>query len=686
MSNLLFNNWLLLGGLLAVAIPVIIHLLLKRRPQRLRFSTLRFFKDQDESAKKRRRLRNLLLLSLRMLLVALLVLAFARPYLMGSANASGKAPRRYVVGVVDRSASMRAADHWQRTIDFLREQLKDLTENDRVALVACGDTTDVLSEWVPPGKIKPVLDELKPGLGGAQLAAGLTEAAGLVASREGSEPATVLLVSDLQSHSCGGLKNVVFSPETELRIEAISERELDNVSITELKPSGPGTFAVGFQNWSGKSSRTIRFDLVADGGKPVNSIVLLPAGVKTNVVLSPGNLAPGWHQLEIHAQSNDALDLDDDRYLAVNVPQPLVVWCVEAGHPAKEFEQETFFLRSALSPTDDQTPYYLAETVSTSEVFGRLQKESPALILLSGLHVVPPELPAALQRFTEQGGGLILFVGESVRADRYNIDWHGLLPANLGRVAGDLEVPEEFWHLSPDQTDDRLFTVFRGSENGDIAQPFFKRRFELIPGEGANVLAIFGDGKPFVIAKERGRGRVVLVNTSADTGWNDWPKRRTFVPWVHSLAGFATGQTPWLDGGAGRAREWGTPLVFEAGNSLAGQTVTVRDPAGEISKVTVDNTGGAKVSPTRLGVYSLLDESGKVREQIAMNLPVAESALDFLSPAEIQSSIKRVQMAGQAGAIAALMNVGQKELWRIILGTGLVLLLAESLLANRTWA
>jgi len=78
--SLFFTNALMLAGMAALAIPVLIHLLLKRKKKRVQFSTIRFFQLQDEQSSRRRKLRNWFLLALRLLIVSLLVLAFARPY------------------------------------------------------------------------------------------------------------------------------------------------------------------------------------------------------------------------------------------------------------------------------------------------------------------------------------------------------------------------------------------------------------------------------------------------------------------------------------------------------------------------------------------------------------------------------------------------------------------------------
>lgn len=147
----LFTNFALLAGLGAIAAPLLIHLLLKRKSQRMKFSTIQFFLKQDEQSMRRRKLRNLLLLATRVLLFALLVLAFARPYLPnGGAGANG-ATRRQLVILLDTSASMQAntpgGSQWARAIDQVRQELGKLQMDDRAALVTCSTRADLVSEF-----------------------------------------------------------------------------------------------------------------------------------------------------------------------------------------------------------------------------------------------------------------------------------------------------------------------------------------------------------------------------------------------------------------------------------------------------------------------------------------------------------------------------------------------------------
>src|SRR5437764_6968249 len=123
-----------LGGLLAVGLPLWIHLLRQYRSTPHPFSSLMFFEQRTQSSIKHRRLRYLALLSLRILLLILMALAFANPFVTRTvASASG---RKSSIFAIDNSFSMRFGDHLARA----KQQALDA-----VSQVRAGEQAQVLS-------------------------------------------------------------------------------------------------------------------------------------------------------------------------------------------------------------------------------------------------------------------------------------------------------------------------------------------------------------------------------------------------------------------------------------------------------------------------------------------------------------------------------------------------------------
>src|SRR5688500_12195611 len=174
-----FTNLALLGGLAAITAPILIHLLLKRKSQRMKFSTVQFFVKQDEQSMRKRKLRNLLLLATRVLLFALIALAFARPFLPAGGAAADGAQRRQLVILLDASASMQAigpeGTQWARAVELARKELAGLKMDDRAALVTCSTRAELVSEFAPPSVVLKKLEQLQPTFGTARLDEGFRQ-------------------------------------------------------------------------------------------------------------------------------------------------------------------------------------------------------------------------------------------------------------------------------------------------------------------------------------------------------------------------------------------------------------------------------------------------------------------------------------------------------------------------------
>src|SRR5438105_8639934 len=145
-----FIHPLLLGGLVLLGLPVVIHLIMRQQPKHLLFPALRFLKLQQRTNQRKLRLRHLLLLILRMLLIALMCLALARPRLFSDRlrNFLGSDQAVAVVLVLDTSPSMGYTVAGQTCLDAAKaralELLDELSEAGRVAVI---DTADPVPEW-----------------------------------------------------------------------------------------------------------------------------------------------------------------------------------------------------------------------------------------------------------------------------------------------------------------------------------------------------------------------------------------------------------------------------------------------------------------------------------------------------------------------------------------------------------
>ncbi|MFO1462136.1 MAG: BatA domain-containing protein, partial [Verrucomicrobiota bacterium] len=547
---LIFSNALFLTALAGLSIPVVIHLLLKRKTERVRFSTIRFFVAQDLQASARRKLRNLLLLSLRLLILALLVFAFARPFLpTGAASPSARRTRNVVV-VLDESLSLQAvedgAPRWNRALQAAKDALKSLQSGDRAALVSCAGKARVVSGLSPAEAVLGQLETRKPTWGAADLSEGIREAVRVLAAGDPRASSSVVVVSDFQRTGAGALGTVSVPDSIDVQLRPVGDLGSPNLAVSDLSmvgDSGAPTGA-GVVHHGDRDIAALKTEFWVDGKLRSEVPVSLKSGGSTNVALTLPGLPPGWHDLEFRIHPSDTLRGDDSRFETVLVSDPIPVLLVEGRPRGRSFEAQTFFAAAALDPAFGTTNAgfggFELRTVAPAGLASALipaaGKRAPEVVLLPGVRSLPADARPALTSFARAGGGILLFVGDDVTANGFNSDYAGLLPGALRAVES---APSESpWRMGDIDPGAPGFAPFRPANSGNLALPQFLRRFTLVPSENSVVSARFEDGVPLLVGGEVGRGRVLLVNTSADTSWNDWPKHKTFVPWIRHAVQF----------------------------------------------------------------------------------------------------------------------------------------------------
>ena len=693
----LFTNAIFLSALAGLAIPVVLHLLLKRKSPRLRFSTVRFFARQDEQATSKRKLRNLFLLSLRLLLFALLVLAFARPYLPFGLGPSGQ-PARQLILVIDTSASLQARDtagpRWPRVQKVAQTLLAGLHPDDRAALVTCGEKAEVVSSFAPASMVGAKLALLQPTGGSADLAEGLRGAIRLAQVGELRQATTVAVISDLQRSSAPNLGSVTLPTNLELQWHPVGDIATPNLAVTELNldppNGGPPTATVA--SYSDEAAPSLRTELRIDGQSVSQGAQYLGVGAQTNLNLVFPALKPGWHSAEFEVTANDGFPLDDRRYEAFYVPEPIRVLLVEGRSGGRSFAEQTFFLDAALDPsagtTNGAASRFALQKVGWEGIAAALLSDRagqrPEVVMLPAGRQLPPEAGSALRNFATRGGGVLLFVGEETTANRFNADFAELSPVILR--AGETTTDEDGWHLGGRETSATIFAPFRPVNSGNLALPTFTHRFGVSVENSGTVLAKFEDEVPLMVAKTLGNGRVLWVNTSADTAWTDWPKHKTYVPWAQQTAWYLSGRD--VAGRLQAATNWvvGADGEWDLGHAAAGNSFRLRSPGGAESTVVADSRGRWSTNLAQPGIYSLFDSTGRERQRWAANIPAAESDLLAWRSAELAPQVNRVPTETGPSLAAGLFGTtrNQRDFWRVLLAAALVLLFLETFLSNRS--
>ena len=709
----------LLGGALLVGVPIVLHLIMRREAQKLRFPALRFIEQRRTLNQHRLRLRHLLLLALRCAVIALLALALARPTLRGS-GAAGKEdaaiasvlvfdnsmrmgyehanqsrldrakelaawlleqiPTDGPVTVVDRSGRQRGQDI-DHTAAELRVERLELSPQVRPMEEALRDAT----RW---------LEEKKEYRGEIYVFTDLAAEAwpeamrGDLAKRLDELPGTNVYLIDVGVEES---RNVGLGP---LRL---SSERLTPASVLRLEADLLNTGAQADDDNSGDKVESTAKDVAvelfvgAGSGEPEKrgQQVISLAGERQPLEFSLSGLELGSHQGFVQIIGSDGLPADDARYFSVDVRPPSKILLLG------EEEFDTLFLREALAPSaaGAAASRFTCEEYRFSQI-GELPLADFAAICL----VDPPPLPAAawqtLTDYAETGGGVGIFLGRRARRDEMNRpEAQRLLPARLRWQSHDTT------YVRPVAVEHPALAELR--ELADTVPwsefPVFKY-WELEAGaESAHVVASFANGKPALVERQIGDGRVLMLTTPVsdpayDDPWNLLPTAPE--PWP--FLALANGTVDYL------------AAIGEAQlNYTAGQTVVLRlAPEEQVESYVLMMPDGSAVRQTlaandeeltiaaaeALGNYRVRagGRLGKLDRGFSVNLPSEVTRLERASPAELVESLgkERTRIARTRQEIEVRVGLGRlgRELFPALILAVALVLAGEQLLANRFYA
>lgn len=537
-----------LAATAAVAVPILIHLLLRPRARRVEIGTVRFLQRALRDSTRRRKVRRWVLLALRVAAVLLLALLFARPYLRGHA-ADGR--DREVILLIDQSCSMSARQAggtlFTRALEAAAKVLNELPDSTAVQL-AFFDARGVTP--APEPRIDPGQE---PGHGGTDYTPALRWARDQMALSSRPER-MVYLFSDFQRVRQSGDSFDGFPPGVGLQLIEIGRPPIRNLAVarvgatnTVLRGKEPLVVRAQIRNAGPFAANNVSVRLTLDGPAPVRQqvqTVTVSARAYHEAAFEVPIEKPGIYTGRIELIGDDEFLADDQHWLALDARPPDRLLLLDGQPGFSVYGNETYYLQMALrlrlaDKDAPLTPYEPARLA-----WG----EGSTLPDLSPFRVVVPcnvarmsdgDL-AALRTFVSRGGALLVFTGARVGPEGYAA-WEraGLLPVTVeGAAAPDLYRFDTWDH------DHSIFRPLSDPQQGDLRRIAFHQITRLRPLPAARVLASAQTGEPLVVEGRLGQGKVLLVAGAADRDWGDWPQSRLYVPLVHQLAGYLTDRLP----------------------------------------------------------------------------------------------------------------------------------------------
>jgi hypothetical protein len=556
-----FINASLLCGSALIAVPIILHLIMRRKPKLLEFPALRFIQKRHDANQRRLRLRHLLLLLLRAGVIALLAFALARPSvkLGGLVRGSQEAPVAAAL-VFDTAPRMEYRHENKTRLETARELalwlLAQLPQESQIAVV---DTRLGLRQFeADRGVAKQRIERLETVNNSQPLAKSVEEAIRLLGESD-LQRKEVYIFTDLSRAAWPSDATAAIQD----RLTAVPGVALYPIDVGVKEPVN---FALGevrlpHEVLSNGGALDVQTDLscLGPGGPRTVELHLENATRQQTVTIGAGQsqqlefrldgLQTGIHQGTLRIVGQDGLAADDARFFTVEV-KPAWRILVVAPKPA---QRRALFFTEALAPALARKrgrARFDCRVIGFEELPQQTLEGSAAVCLLD-----PPPLDTAvwqkLAEYAAEGHGVAIFLGRNARpVDSFNAaEAQKLLPGKLLRQA---RRPDGDLCLAPRDFEHPILGEFRRQATGIPWDAFPVLRYWELgpPPKGVGVVLPYLDGRPALLERSLGAGHVLTMTTPVSDSpqgepWNllpagaAWP----FVILVNGLMNYAVGSS-----------------------------------------------------------------------------------------------------------------------------------------------
>lgn len=700
------SPWFLLG-ILGIAVPIYLHLYYRKTPIRKDFPSLRLIRLSVEFVARRKKMRNLLLMILRIITIILVVMALAKPFIGQSASARSASgtPTAFIV-LLDNSMSMGCTHQGISVFNTAKARALDILDQmqpgDRATVGLINDPGRLIFPQLTwdQNTLKKSISNVPLSMAGTSMASSILPALKLLAPLKAYRRA-IYVITDMTESAWQPFIEKYDLDKVEQGIDLIivpvGGSEPDNMAITGLETEAPVIMTgrqialkVTVANHSQRSRRN-RVTISINGERKLEEEIEIEGNAVKDIKIMAAFKTTGMNHVSAAIQS-DAMPFDDQRHLALRVFEPCRVLLIKPDSlPGQPENREDIFVKFALNPLNrSKSNNFTVESRSTTEARSIDLKSYSAICLINQRHL-EAELVKRLSDYLLAGGNLITFLGNRVEPDWYNkhlIDELGggyLLPARIYKRIGNAVSRNVGYQMTDIDAGHPAFNIFADDGNGDPGRAQIFEFFQIRPNPTALLLARMSHGLPGIVEEKRGRGRSMLITFSADTSWTNWPIRATWLPFLHqTLIAMITANELAI----GTIRP-GMPVSATVTGEEA-RDLMLKQPDGTQLKLSVQTaTQGLVHFNTRdtnqTGYYQILAEGGKrILSAFAVNSPPEESRLARINLRRIPRFIPLAHEPGRGRSVqekVSLLRDGYDLSGAALLAL-LLLALIESWFAN----
>ncbi|MFA7227679.1 MAG: BatA domain-containing protein [Melioribacteraceae bacterium] len=687
-----FLNPAILFGLFAASIPVVLHFLNLRKLKKVEFSTLSFLKELQKTKIRRIRIKQWLLLLIRILIIIFLVGAFARPTVKSISIGNSSAAKTTAVIIIDNTSSMSVVTENGSYLNQAKQIAKNLINNfrngDEIAVIPAGDLSGVPAGAVTNFKqIATVIDEVEISAVSTTLNDALVKAAAILyASKNFNKE--VYLISDYQRgrifNSADDLSDLsgIFNENTRLFNINLGIKDAANLGIEELV-SGNQIFEFGktvsfrarVKNYSVGQAGNSVVSLFVNGKRSAQQSLNLPGGGTKEISFETTLADTGFVEISAELEDDEILP-DNKRHLEIFVPGRISMLILTDNL------EDAKFIRLASEDVLQKVKVTGSSVARLPSI--NLSNFNSLFITGAGKNDDWNNLAGYIKR----GGKAILMPGSQTTIQNFQKVCGSLgLPAPSNAV-GTLNSPDSPSRIDKIDFQNPLFLeMFENVKNPQIESPEIYYYFKINPGgDGKNIISMI-DNSSFLSEYKIGRGKVFLFNSAPLLSWSNFPVKGFFAPLINKLIYYS----------ASKAKEQsiylsGQEITANISNNAMGQII-VQKPGGEREFINTDSLANKNFlffnKTDELGNYKFYS-GNKILDLIAVNHDPRESVVMKASDDDFDNYLTEIGFKGKKITLSPGDDFSKEiyqsrfgtELWKYSLMIVLFLAMLESIVAR----
>jgi len=657
-----FTPWFLAAAA-AVGLPVWLHLLRKHKTTPQPFSSLMFFEKHIQSSIKHRRLRYLLLFAARTLLVLLIVLAFAEPYVKRTILPL-KRTGEVTVLAIDNSLSMRAGDRLGQAKQMAKSAVAGLTTGERAQVLAFGQRVQVMSEVTDDrAPLNAAIDSIQPS--DARTSYGELSRTLRSIAQSLHLPLHVHLYSDMQQTGMpANFNDLRLNADIRLEPHTIEKKAAPNFTVENVvaprrvydnKKTRVLATISGYD--TPKAMRNV--SLILNGRVTETKSVEVPENGRATVEFLSLDVPYGRNKGEVRIDSADGLPADDSFFFSVEHADPRRTLFV---HEAEDSGGLLYF-KAALEASG-QTAFEIDPATAIQAT--NISPSKYAFVVLSDVGALPGGFENELRNYVRAGGSVLIALGHMSVA-------RAKVPVSDDRIEQAVYAGREGQRFQSVAWLDPSHPAILKNDRWDAVR--FYQAIKVAPGN-ARVVARLTDQTPLVLDQQVGDGHILVFTSTFDNIANDFPKCACFVPFIEQTARYLgrldSGPASVLVGSFEELRD----------SKEVGASVDVVDPRGDRVFSLSEATKVQNIQFNQAGFYDIRRPNGR-NELVAVNSDRHESDLTPVPPESL--SLWQNTANGTSPAEGGTAAAEQKplSLWWYVMLAVLALALVESLLGNQ---